>query len=175
MIVKVINLGSYWYTRYGRDNNCSDIIASKTAHFNTTGIISGSSVLRKWTLQGVIRFNAFQFQFIQDYEGFNYQNYLFNGIDKYRGTNRLLLAPCKKQTGDVDYFLVCINNDIHGSIDYLVTWRTKGVLRIATSEYHGAQESLLLVPPSGLIITTKGKWGISWKNGKIILKMVLPI
>ena len=58
MLVKILEFGSNWWARFGRDPHDRYRYTRHAAYFNSTGVRCGSKMRRCWIVPGLIRFNG---------------------------------------------------------------------------------------------------------------------
>ena len=58
MLVKILEFGSNWWARFGRDPHDRYRYTKHAAYFNSTGVRCGSKMRRYWVVPGLIRFNG---------------------------------------------------------------------------------------------------------------------
>jgi len=58
MLVKILEFGSNWWARFGRDPHDRYRYTRHAAYFNSTGVRCGSKMRRYWLVPGLIRFNG---------------------------------------------------------------------------------------------------------------------
>jgi hypothetical protein len=72
-----------------------------------------------------------------------------------------------------DAFLVCLRSEAEGTINFKSSWR-RGPVRIISSSFHlasGAQESLFLIGPGGIVTTDLGEWEVECSSKMAILAL----
>ena len=58
MLVKVLNFGTNWWARFGRDAEDPYRFSRRAAYYNSTGVRCGRKVRRHWVTSGLLRFNG---------------------------------------------------------------------------------------------------------------------
>jgi hypothetical protein len=86
------------------------------------------------------------------------------GIETLRGTNRLLFRCTAAARSSVDAYLVVVRSIMCGRIAFGSRWKTDGVRIVCASASKGEQETLVLMPPDGVIQTDGGLWRIAWQD-----------
>ena len=170
MIVHCLSFGSLWWLRPGDDPESAARFTSHAAVFNTTGFASGSRERRSWIVPGVVRFNAgtcLEQRVRPDQLGQG--RFSSPGIERNGSQNRLLLIRKVKASAPADMLLACLSCEEHGRISFDSEWRSRGVRIVAASEFRGKQELLVLLPASGHVTTTLGKWRCEWTGSTAIL------
>ena len=166
MIVHCIELGSHWWTRITSDND-GNFVPVRSAFFNSTALprgASGTHWLRCWTIPGIVRFNVAGFPratmptHLQNISAFS------EGLDTQRGGNRLLFRCAVRRDAPIDAYLVVVRSMMCGRIAFGSKWKSEGVRVVCASANKGDQETLVLMPPNGVIQTDEGKWRIGWQN-----------
>jgi len=174
MIVKILQFGSNWWARFGRDPNDRYRFTKHAAYYNSSGLLCGSKTRRHWVIPGLIRFNG-----VSDFNP-NYRARLIGqALDcsdlKYAcGGNRLLFHRRVHATTVPDYYLVVVSSDRFGVYDFQSpTWKAATVEVIAASDLRSPngirQEALLLMPQDGWVASAIGAWklrfGAEFPNG----------
>lgn len=183
MIIHCVELGSHYWpeTRYEADG---DYARSRSCYFNSTGFprrgtsvgvpvnweASRKSMLRCWSVPGVVRFNAAGFPRAAMPADLNGVSALTNGIEMWNGQKRLLLRRAVGSSEYVDAYLVAVRSATQGRIDFRSNWRTSGVRLVCASSNKGRQETLILMPPNGIITTEFGSWQIQWRRSAVSRK-----
>jgi hypothetical protein len=170
VIIHCLAFGDLWWLRPGQNPDSSLRFTSDAAVFNTTGFVSGARERRNWIVPGVIRFNAgtCQEQRLRP-EKTAQVRFASPGLE-HRGTlNRLLLQRRVRFSVPADFILVCLSSLTHGHLHFDSEWRTSGVRLVAASEFGEMQQTMILIPPHGRIITTKGEWRCAWNDRKATL------
>ena len=104
ILVKILEFGSNWWARFGRDSHDRYRYTKHAAYFNSTGVRCGSKMRRYWIVPGLIRFNGvgdFSPQFPSRAVGeiFECTDLVFA-----RGGNRVLFRRKVAQSRPPDYF-----------------------------------------------------------------------
>jgi hypothetical protein len=58
MLVMVLNFGTNWWARFGRDADDPYRFSRHAAYYNSTGVRCGSKIRRHWIVSGLLRFNG---------------------------------------------------------------------------------------------------------------------
>ena len=164
MIVYCSGFGTIWWLRPGHNPASSERFTSEAAVFNTTGFASGARERRNWTQAGLVRFNVGTClsQRLSP-SALLPGNYSTSGLEQRGTQTRLLLGRRVRQTTYPDLVLVCVRSSEFGRLSFLGGWRSEGVRLVASSEFQGRQETLLLLPTTAASITTdRGKWSCEW-------------
>jgi hypothetical protein len=168
MIVHCIELGSHWWTRIATDAD-GHFVPRGSVFFNSTAIprgVSGKHWHRCWTIPGIVRFNVAGFPRAIVPTDLHYINAFTEGIETLRGTNRLLFRCAATARSPVDAYLVVVRSIMCGRIAFGSGWKTDGIRIVCASASKGEQETLILMPPDGVIQTDEGIWRIAWQDGQ---------
>ncbi len=174
MMVKVLEFGSNWWARFGRDCNDRYRFTKHAAYFNSSGLLCGSKMRRHWVVPGLVRFNG-----VSDFN----PSYRLRSVGRIfhcsdlnyaYGGNRLLFHH-RVDSGVVpDYYLVRFSSERFGICNFHSEgWKSAAVRVIAASDmrnpYGERQEALLLMPVDGWIRNAIGTWqlrlGPEFQNG----------
>ena len=159
MLVKILNFGSNWWARFGKDVNDRYRFTRHAAYFNSTGLRSGNHVRRHWIVAGLIRFNGVS--------GFNphFPNRALNksfectDLTFAYGGNRLLFVKKAEQMLAPDYYLVVLSSETIGAIDFGdAGWKSSSAMPIAISSSGCRQEAMLLMKSFDRVRTSLGVW-----------------
>jgi hypothetical protein len=159
MLVKILNFGSNWWARVGRDPHDRYRFTRHAAYFNSTGLCAVNKIRRHWIVPGLIRFNGVG--------GFNPQfpnrsvGVTFECADPAfaLGGNRLLFQRKAGSSAQPDYFLIVLSADQHGTFECLAPDRKADSVKvIALSRSGEKQEAMLLMKPLDWVRTRLGLW-----------------
>ena len=158
MLVKILEFGSNWWARFGRDPQDRYRFTRHAAYFNSAGVRCGSKIRRHWIVPGLIRFNGvgdFNPQFPNRAVGktFECADLIFA-----LGGNRVLFRRKVGHSGP-DYFLLAVSSDRFGGFDFEdVGWKSQSVTPIAVSHLRDKQEAVLLMKPLDWVRSALGVW-----------------
>jgi len=118
MLVKILEFGSNWWARFGRDPHDRYRYTKHAAYFNSTGVRCGSKMRRYWLVPGLIRFNGvgdFNPQFPNRAVGevFECTDLVFAC-----GGNRVLFRRKVAQSRRPDYFLLAVSSGRFGAVSF---------------------------------------------------------
>jgi hypothetical protein len=171
VIVRCISFGTHWWLRPGTDRKTGAVIRARSAFLNTTGFARGTNVTRCHKTPGFVRVNAaMNPQFSTPTELLD-GKFATNGIELYKESNRLLLKARVGNSVPTDAFLVCLRSEAEGTINFKSSWR-RGPVRIFSTSFHegsGAQESLFVIGPGGIVTTDLGEWEVECNSKRAIL------
>ncbi len=162
MLVKVLNFGSNWWSRFGRDPRDRYRFTRHAAWFNSTGVRCGGKVRRHWVVPGLVRFNGVS--------GFNAHRpsrsightFCCSDCAFAFGGNRLLFEKRSDGPAAPDCYLVVVSSEQHGRIDFRSeSWKSDGTQVIAASQLREMQESMLLMSAGDWVRTGCGIWRLS--------------
>ena len=159
MLVKILQFGSSWWARFGRDPRDRYRFTRHAAYFNSTGLSSGNKLKRHWIVAGLIRFNGvgdFNPQLPNRSLGMTFE--CTDLVFAFAG-NRLLLQRKVADSLLPDYFLAVLSADEFGAFDCLASdWKADSVRAVAVSQCGPRQEAMLLMKPLDWVRTTLGVW-----------------
>jgi len=166
MLVKVLNFGTNWWARFGRDADDPYRFSRHAAYYNSTGVRCGSKVRRHWITSGLLRFNGIG--------GFNPniperaigRTFVCTDLTQAFGGNRLLFQSRAPKCVAPESYLVVISSDLHGQIELSSsTWKSVFSQVIAASQLRSKQEVMLLMKPGDWIQTSSGFWQLHVPSG----------
>ncbi len=163
MIVKVLQFGSNWWARFGRDPQDRYRFTKHAAYYNSSGVLCGSKMRRHWVVPGLVRFNG-----VSDFNP-NYRSRALGQVFDCSdlgyacGGNRLLFHRRLPSITVPNYYLIVVSSDRFGMLDLeSQDWKAKSVQVIAASHLHSPkgnrQEALLLMPVDGWVASAIGVW-----------------
>jgi hypothetical protein len=159
MLVKILEFGSNWWARFGRDPQDRYRYTKHAAYFNSTGVRCGSKMRRYWIVPGLIRFNGvgdFNAQFPNRAVGevFECADLVFA-----RGGNRVLFRRRVAQSCRPDYFLLVISSGRFGALSFEAPgWKSESLTPVAVSHIGERQEAMLLMKAGDWVRSTLGIW-----------------
>jgi hypothetical protein len=162
MLVKILNFGSNWWSRFGRDPHDSLRFTRHAAYFNSTGVRCGRKVRRHWIVPGLIRFNG-----VGDFSPHHPNRSLgktfeCSELEFMFGGNRMLFERCAPQCSSPDYYLAVISEERHGHCEFAANrWKSPSSRVIAVSQLRELQEAMLLMKPGDWVRTICGVWQLS--------------
>ena len=159
MLVKILEFGSNWWARFGRDPHDSYRYTKHAAYFNSTGVRCGSKMRRHWIVPGLIRFNGvgdFNPQFPSRAVGevFECTDLVFA-----RGGNRVLFRRKVAKSCRPDYFLLVVSSRRFGALSFEGSdGKSESPTPIAVSQIGEKQEAMLLMKSGDWVRSTLGIW-----------------
>ena len=167
MMVKVLGLGTNWWTRHGRDDGDPRSIARNTAHYNSTGVRCGRKVRRHWIVPGLLRFNGVGNVDPGHPNRALGRTFVCSDLAHACGGNRLLVKSYAHRAAPPDCYLVVISCLIYGRIDFSSpVWKSVSSPVIAASQLRDQQEAMLLMKPGDWVQTTQGFWQLTLPQNK---------
>ena len=162
MLVKVLNFGTNWWARFGRNAEDPNRFTRHAAYYNSTGIRCGGKIRRHWLASGLIRFNGVgDFNPNLPHRAVG-QTFVCSALTQAFGGNRLLFGTKAPKSSIPDYYLVVISNDIHGAVDFNSSvWKSVFSHVIAASQLRQKQEAMLLMKAGDWVQTDKGFWQLN--------------
>jgi hypothetical protein len=162
MLVKILEFGSNWWARFGRDPHDRYRYTRHAAYFNSTGVRCGSKMRRYWLVPGLIRFNGvgdFNPQFPSRALGeiFECTDLVFAC-----GGNRVLFRRKVGRSCRPDYFLSVVSSGRFGPVSFETSdWKSASLIPIAVSHIRETQEAMLLMRAGDWIRSTLGIWQLT--------------
>jgi len=167
MLVKILEFGSNWWARFGRDPHDPYRYTKHAAYFNSTGLCCGNRVKRCWIIPGLIRFNGvgdFDPQFPIRSVGTTFE---CTDITFALGGNRVVFQRKAARFAQPDYFLAVLSADRCGAFDCRSSdWKSDSVVPVAVSQSRERQEAMVLLRPSARVRTTLGVWQLNTRPTK---------
>ncbi len=158
MLIKILEFGSNWWARLGRDPYDRYRYTRHAAYFNSTGVRCGNKMRRYWVVPGLIRFNGvgdFNPHFPSRAVGeiFECSDLVFA-----LGGNRVLFRrrvakPCRP-----DYFLLVVSSGRFGALRFESSARSGSPIPIAVSQIGEEQEAMLLMKAGDRVRSGLGVW-----------------
>jgi hypothetical protein len=162
MMVKVLSLGSNWWTRPGRDAVGPLAFRRNTAYYNSTGVRCGRKVRRHWVVPGLVRFNG-----VGDVNPGRPnraigRTFVCSDLTRACGGNRLLVKGYAHRAAVPDCYLIVVSGAVYGRIDFSsAVWKSILSPVIAASCLRNQQEAMLLMKPGDWVQTEQGFWLLS--------------
>jgi hypothetical protein len=162
MLVQVLNFGTNWWARFGRNAEDPYRFSRHAAYYNSTGVRCGPKVRRHWITSGLLRFNG-----VGDFnpnlpERAIGRTFVCSSLVHAFGGNRLLFQSKASKLAVPEWYLVVISSDVHGPIDFRSgTWKSVFSQVIAASQLREKQEVMLLMKSSHWVQTSTGFWQLS--------------
>jgi len=173
MLVKVLNFGTNWWSRFGRDFEDPDRFASHAAHYNSTGIRCGGKIRRHWIEPGLVRINGaidFNPNLCDRSIG---QTFVCSNLAHTLGGNRLLMKSKSARSAVPDCYLVVVSSEEHGKLDFSSTvWKSIFSSVIAVSQLRDRQEAMLLMKIDEWVQTSKGFWQLQVASNRCQVALV---
>ena len=159
MLVKILEFGSNWWARLGRDPQDRYRYTKHAAYFNSTGVRWGSKMRPYWVVPGLIRFNGvgdFNPQFPNRAVG---QVFECTDLVFARGGNRVLFRRKVAPSCRPDYFLLVVSSGRFGALRFEAPyWKSEFLAPIAVSHVGEKQEAILLMKAGDWVRSTLGVW-----------------
>ena len=162
MMVRVLNLGTNWWTRIGANPAAPVALAANIAYYNSTGVRTGQKVRRHWIVPGLVRFNG-----VGDISPSHPNRAIGRTFDcsdltQACGGNRLLFKSKTHRSTVPDCYLVVVSAAVFGRMDFRSpVWKSPLSPVIAASQLREQQEAMLLMKPGHWIQTAHGFWQLS--------------
>lgn len=166
MLVKILEFGSSWWARFGRDPEDRYRHTRHAAYFNSAGVCCGNKVRRYWIVPGLIRFNGvgdFNPHFPSRSVG---ETFECADLTFACGGNRLLFVR-KGRRSAPGYYLVVASSNRCGVFNFDDPgWKSEPVIPIAVSNLRDRQEAMLLMKPLDWVRSTLGVWQLRTASGR---------
>jgi hypothetical protein len=162
MLVKVLNFGTNWWARFGRDAQDMYRFTRHAAYYNSTGVRCGRKVRRHWITSGLLRFNG-----VGDFnpslpDRAIGSTFICSDLTHAFGGNRLLFQSKAPKSAVPDCYLVVVSSGAHGRIDFSSgVWKSVLSRVIAASQLRDMQEAMLLMKPGDWVQTSAGFWQLN--------------
>src|SRR5882672_4210356 len=146
MLVKILNFGTNWWARFGRDLGDRYRYTRHAAYYNSTGVRCGRQVRRHWVVPGLIRFNG-----VGDFnphlpDRAIGSTFVCAGPNFACGGNRLLFKKKMPHSSTPECYLVVLSTAQHGRIEFASDrWKATTTSVIAASQMRDIQETMLLM------------------------------
>ena len=159
MSVKILEFGSNWWARFGRDHDDPHRYTQHAAYYNSAGIRCANKVRRYWVLPGLIRFNG-----VSDFN----PHFPCRSIGETFwctdpvlacGGNRVLFVKRAAKNTVPDHYLVVVSSDRHGALDFRDSaWKSQAIWPISISQMRDRQEALLMMEGEDWVRSALGIW-----------------
>ena len=158
MLVKILEFGSNWWARFGRNPHDRYRYTRHAAYFNSTGVRCGDMMGRHWAVPGLIRFNGVG-DFNPHFPGRSIGE-VFECSDLVfaRGGNRVLFRRRVAKSCQPDYFLLVVSSGRFGSLRFEGSDRSGSPIPIAVSHLGEEQEAMLLMKAGDQVRSGLGIW-----------------
>ncbi len=171
MIVQVLSLGTAFWRTSSAEPADGRPSSFRTAYLNTSGFKTGRKTTYSHWKKGFVRFNGTTLADVRLQSDLLQMSFETGGVEEYRGSNRILLRRRAAKESNADAYLVTLKSAMEGAIDFSTQWRSPKVRIVSASFRKGEQETILLIPHDGFVITTLGRWEIQCCNRKMILML----
>jgi hypothetical protein len=162
MTVRVLNLGTNWWTRPGPDPAEPVAFAANTAHYNSTGVRTGHKIRRHWIVPGLVRFNGIGDVSPSHPNRAIGRTFICSDLTQAWGGNRLLFKSKTQRSTVPDRYLVVVSASVFGRMDFASpVWKSLPSPLIAASQLREQQEAMLLMQPGDWVQTAHGFWQLS--------------
>jgi hypothetical protein len=158
VLVKILEFGSNWWARFGRDLHDRYRYTRHAAYFNSTGVRCGNKMRRYWVVPGLIRFNG-----VGDFNP-QFPNRAVGEVCECTdlvfacGGNRVLFRRKVAESCRPDYFLLVVSSERLGALRFEGSNRSGSPTPIAVSRVGERQEAMLLMKAGDWIRSALGVW-----------------
>ena len=168
MYICMISFGTNWWTMHSTDSADTLRFRRKAAYFNAAALMSGRRLHHSALLPGQIRFNGksgFDPEFPDRSIG-----KVFLCSEPRRVEEKVHLLVERPARGvRPDAFLVTINSEVHGAVDFnSQDWKSPGVQPISISRRASRYEAMLLLRRDDWIESDLGHWRVD-PPGRLVL------
>src|SRR5215472_7421 len=118
MLVKILDFGSNWWSRFGDDPGDPYRFTRHAAYFNSTGLPCGRKMRRYWIVPGLIRFNGTLSGITRGRSHLIGATLECANLKVSFGGNRLLVLRQAPRPATPDYYLLLISGERHGAIQF---------------------------------------------------------
>jgi hypothetical protein len=159
MSVKILEFGSNWWARFGRDHDDPHRYTQRAAYYNSAGIRCANKVRRYWVLPGLVHFNGVS-DFNPHFPGRSIgETFWCTDPALSCGGNRVLFVKRAAMNTVPDHYLVVVSSDRHGALDFRdPAWKSQSIWPISISQLRDRQEVLLLIGPGDWVRSALGLW-----------------
>ena len=159
MSVKILEFGSNWWARFGRDHDDPLRYTRHAAYYNSAGIRCANRVRRYWVLPGLVRFNGVG-DFSPHFPGRSIgKTFWCTDPVLACGGNRVLFVRRAATNSAPDSYLVVLSSDRHGTLDLgNPGWKSQSIWPISISQSRNRQEALLFMAPEAWVRSALGIW-----------------
>ena len=170
MRVRIVSLGSNWWSARPLDVTDPFCFRRNAAWFNSAGLKYGNRLRLCWVYAGQVRFNqssGFNPEFPNRILGRSFQ---CNGSNRMHGRMHLLLTRNLDRSEEVDRYLVTFTERTCGPIRFQTPhWKSDGVQLISVSLRRERYEAMVLMSAAGWIESNVGRWMLSRDRSRLVL------
>lgn len=165
MSVKILEFGSNWWARLGREHDDPHRYTRHAAYCNSAGIRCANKVRRYWVLPGLVRFNGVG-DFNPHFPGRSIGETFWCTDPAFNcGGNRVLFVRRALKTAMPDHYLVVVSSDRHGALDfYDPAWKSQSIWPISISQLRDRQEALLFMEAEAWVRSALGLWRLAVRS-----------
>jgi hypothetical protein len=159
MSVKILEFGSNWWARFGRDHDDPLRYTRHAVYYNSAGIRCANRVRRYWVLPGLVRLNGVS-DFNPHFPGRSIgKTFWCTEPALACGGNRVLFVKRAAKNTVPDHYLVVVSSNRHGTLDLGDPgWKSQSIWPISISQLRDRQEALLLMAPEDWVQSALGIW-----------------
>ena len=170
MRVRIVSLGSNWWSARPRDVADPFCLRRNAAWFNSAGLKFGKRLRLCWVYPGQVRFNrssGFNPEFPNRVIGRSFKCYEPN---RMYGRMHLLVTHNLDRTQEVDRYLVAFTEQTCGPIRFQKPhWKSEGVQLISASARLHRYEIVALMSAEDWIESSIGLWTLSRDCSRLVL------
>ena len=159
MLVKILDFGSNWWSRFGRNPADPLRFTRHAAYFNSTGLRCGRKVRRYWIIPGLLRFNGALNLLVYSPARYIGATFECANLSVAFGGNRLFFVRQVSRSDAPDYHLLLMRTEQHGAIDFGEgEWKSAAAIPLAISQFKARAEALFLMQTGDWVRTALGTW-----------------
>lgn len=171
MRVRIVSLGSNWWSAHPRDVADLSCFRRNAAWFNSAGLKYGNRLRLCWVYPGQVRFNqssGFNPEFPTRMLGRSFE---CCGPNRMHGRMHLLVTRSLDRSDESYRYLVTFTERICGPIRFQQPhWKSDGVQLISVSVRRDRYEVIALLSANDWIESRVGIWMLSQDGTRLILK-----
>jgi hypothetical protein len=169
MYIRIISFGTNWWTMHSPNSADTLRYRRKVAYFNAAALMSGRRLHHSALLLGQIRFNCksgFDPEFPTRSLG---KVFLCSEPRKFEEKVHLLVErPARGMRPDA--FLVTINSEQHGSVDFhSLAWKSPSARALSIARRANRYEAMLLLQKDDWVESDLGRWRVDPTAGRLEL------
>lgn len=170
MRVRIVSLGSNWWSAHAKDVTDPFCLRRNAAWFNSVGLKYGNRLRLCWVYPGQVRFNqsaGFNPEFPNRSLGRSFE---CNEPNRMNGRMHLLVTRRLRQTEEADRYLVAFTEQMCGPVRFQKPhWKSDSVQLISVSLRRERYEAMVLMSADGWIESSVGHWTLSRDCSRLVL------
>lgn len=170
MRVRIISLGTNWWSAHPQDVTDPLCFRRNVAWFNSAGLKYGNRLRLCWAYPGQVRFNrstGLNPEFTNRILGRSFE---CNEPTRMHGRMHLLVTRRLDRVEEPDRYLVTITEQMCGPIRFQKPyWKSDGAQLISVSLRRGRYEAMVLMRSGDWIESSVGPWTLSQDCSRLVL------